>query len=107
MRLHEGRCIRNPGRTCGFCDKAGFETHPIPELVTAAAGGGVYAELRKLTENCPACLLAGIVNRHAQFPDERDSGHLFNFKAEVERFTNEQREHDERIAEFGTYYSVP
>ncbi len=103
MKLHEGRCIRNPNRTCGFCYAAGLETHSIPELVKAAAGDLNYTELRELTSSCPACMLCGIVNRRHQYPEEINYAHDFDFKLEVERFQNEQRDNDERLAQLQTY----
>lgn len=86
--MHERHCIRNPDRGCRMCKHAtGDEKcvpEPMPTLMEAFRTGGL-AELRKVAEGCPACMLATIVQCR-----ERDGGAYdfenegnFDYKTEV------------------------
>ena len=59
MEKHESRCLKNPNRKCGFCGKYG-NYHDVSKLVDILKKLGLEA-VRKEAENCPACILAAIV----------------------------------------------
>lgn len=90
MVKHEKRCVKNPDRECGMCRVShGGNNSEMAEL-TAAAGISL-ARLREVSDSCPACMLAGIVQ--ANLPDEHEC-HQFDFKAERDAFWKD-RGHDE------------
>jgi hypothetical protein len=97
MKKHESICTMNPHRVCGFCALLGDNLpHKSDILVAAALKGEFY--LRDVTENCPACILAGIrqsglLNKYYDRPDKFKSADedypwyvKFNFNAEKKVF---------------------
>lgn len=59
MEVHETHCTSNPARECRMCDAAELVTQSIPDLFAAFAIS--FTELVALAENCPACILAALV----------------------------------------------
>jgi len=91
MLKHENRCVRNPTRICGFCLHMEQEQQPMTGLMQTLADNGLPA-LQELTNHCPACILAAIVQ--GRF-NERPCGHdedqdpkwiEFDFRAAVKQF---------------------
>lgn len=91
MIKHESRCIKNPQRKCGFCERMEFAPVAMPELMKALGSGDVDA-LRQKSNGCPACMLAAIVQSKITEPDEDGYGPYIGFvyKEEVERFWKER-----------------
>lgn len=65
MKKHEERCTKNPKRVCGMCAMmdGDWTQRPIGELVEAIGDGSAagLARLQDISDGCPACMLAGIV----------------------------------------------
>lgn len=95
MTLHEGRCIKNPERTCGFCRTAEIPQVPIAGLITALESGDVDV-LRVVANGCPACMLSAIVQQRetSRDCDGWVSSQMFDYKTEVTKFW------DKRNADF-------
>lgn len=93
MALHEGRCIKNPLRTCGFCKTAKLDQKPIGDLIHAIRDDGL-TKLREVAQGCPACMLAGIV-QYREAPDGEDEWiptQDFDYRNEVTKFWEKQNE---------------
>lgn len=113
MVKHEKHCTMNPNRLCGLCEAAGNTPVPIPNLIAALTGHGDdwatgMTELRDLTDDCPACILAAIRQSHIQDPptglgsgewvDDVRSDLGFNYREEHQAFwsrVNEKNAFDE------------
>lgn len=71
MVKHERGCTKNPARVCGICPIiAGGEKNlrrPIIADLIAAAKTQDLKTLRAVADNCPACILAGIVQHNAPY----------------------------------------
>jgi hypothetical protein len=67
IRKHERGCTRNPNRECGICRKVEYEQQPTPALLAALEEGGVEA-VKKLAQDCPACVMAAIHALRAKEP---------------------------------------
>lgn len=93
MILHEGRCIKNPNRTCGFCKRMGHLPLSLEELRSETD----FSRLRVRTFNCPACLLAGLAGTSKAILTD------FDYKAEVQRLQDEQRQREEHAEMMATY----
>lgn len=108
MAKHESRCTMNPNRVCRMCTLFENLQHPITEIIAllpdpkkyrvveengaeyfgnglAEAVGTALPEVRKLVENCPACIMAGL--RQAGIPG--NITHEFDFKKESESWMND------------------
>jgi len=62
---HERGCTLNPNRVCGLHERMRERQPSMPELVNALEAHGEdwaagMKDLRDLSENCPACILAAI-----------------------------------------------
>ncbi len=78
MEAHESRCFRNPSRTCELC--AEIREHDMPEINASFACGDLV-KLREAAMNCPACIMAAII----QFTDGKDLNEVwvqFDYKKE-------------------------
>lgn len=106
---HERGCTANAGRICGLCAvnaeslNVASEQRPIAELVAClskAKDDFGMKELRALSSDCPACILAAIRQSGLQrfYADEEgtDPGVNFNFdfKKELQEFWNAQNERE-------------
>nr|WP_320132355.1 hypothetical protein [uncultured Holophaga sp.] len=123
MRRHEPSCTANPARVCRMCGSA----TPPPELVDILLRPGNALEdwkakmddLRRETDNCPACILAVIRQSRVQagmnepdeegYPDNSDmtwDGHTlgFDFRAEKKEALADL---DERRAEHYAHRTLP
>lgn len=87
---HEPRCIYNPGRSiCGWHDDK--QAVGAPYLLAPELKRTLDLDwLRGETDDCPACLLAVVVQADLTIAEREDLG--FDYKAEVERFRKEERE---------------
>lgn len=112
MEKHEKHCTKNPNRECGLCERIGESPRPIAELIAVVpklenfkreafllndypdydayekATLEALQELRKLTNNCPACILAAL----RQSGNTALSDRVFDFKAESLKFLDDTRE---------------
>jgi predicted RNA-binding Zn-ribbon protein involved in translation (DUF1610 family) len=81
---HETACIFNPARVCPLCAEAKLSQVPMPELLAVFDDWTKLAPLRALANNCPACILATIVQSRqaAHLSDEEDTWIEFNYKEE-------------------------
>jgi hypothetical protein len=89
MAKHEARCIKNPLRYCGFCEKGELHPAPLPELVAELVAHGDIEALKKAADGCPACVLSAIVQSKVQRkPEDGDDGNWiqFDYKKEVAEF---------------------
>jgi len=115
IKRHEAGCTANPNRVCGLCARIKIEQSPIAELISALKSGpdddyklGLLA-LRKLAENCPACILAAIRQSGVQRPpswdgeEDMDPGCSveFHFKDELAAWWKETNSAE---ADHGDYY---
>lgn len=110
---HERGCTANPNRECGMCGISGGVQRPIKELLAAIGWDGAESlkRLRKLTENCPACILAAIRQSGIDEPDQDPEGGLishegyidFNFKEESKSFWSDQNDAREESCEHNRY----
>lgn len=85
MLKHEKHCIRNPERACRMCEHGGTVTHPMPELIEALQNDGLKG-LKDLTEACPACMLAAIVQERQGENGGHGEGYDFDYKAACVEF---------------------
>lgn len=91
---HERGCCENPNRICGLCAHVGDVTQQPMDLLIAALRAGGLVELRSLAENCPACMLAAIIQ------DRRERGHkrgAMHDEEEYDRY-GEFKYREERLA---------
>lgn len=71
MESHESSCCKNPKRFCMFCHDFGLNPQPLEKLISLAdeipnkdAGQDVAIQaLRDAADECPACMLAAILQR--------------------------------------------
>ncbi len=102
---HERRCIKNPQRECGMCKHAGdVEQSPMVELMAALDNGGLEL-LTDTAEQCPACILAAIVqarirDKAAGVFDEETDYIEFDYKAASTAFLNDVNEAKNREDQF-------
>lgn len=102
---HERGCTANPDRICGLCGEVAeliggkSEQRPISELVAALSEDKPnwgFDELRRLANNCPACILAALRQtpiRHGMSTEDwwEWMGQFdFDFKKELDSFWQEQ-----------------
>lgn len=114
MKNHESACTLNPGRVCKMCKKMGhvgqpemptlLATLPTPpkpatemnrddETALRVLVEAAMPELRVLTNNCPACILAALRQKKIPVPIVES----FNFRKEVDAiFQDIAEEEDER-----------
>jgi hypothetical protein len=83
---HEKHCIRNPNRECGFCEAMDEKPKPFQELNDVWGSKGFDA-VRDAAHNCPACILAVIVqSRATEYGDCDEKAMQFRYKEEVAEF---------------------
>ncbi len=102
MLAHETICFSNPKRSCYLCENAGeplvqvadlLKLHPLPfhsdvndrEMDTRSATPEFVAALRKLVNDCPACMLA-VLKQGKIFAFD-----LFDYKKEKSDYESEKR----------------
>lgn len=79
---HESICFRNPNRKCFLCENA----QPISELKKhLSCGDPTFADLRKATGNCPACILATILQLVPKGQRVHGEDHWFEFDYKKEK----------------------
>ena len=94
MKRHEKNCTANPERGCGLCERLGGNPTPMTELIKVLGIGDNKGmdDLREITENCPACILAairqsGIMDSSSlEIEQESRSWAKFNYKDEHKSF---------------------
>lgn len=69
MYRHESVCFKNPNRECFLCGINGSSPPPPGEMIAALESGGLK-KLREITDNCPACILAGIIQNRIANPED-------------------------------------
>lgn len=68
---HEKHCTKNPARICRMCKASGGEQLPIEELaacINISLPDEGLQRLRNASGNCPACMLAGLLQCEAYKP---------------------------------------
>ena len=102
IRKHEERCTKNPNRICGMCKMLGRDQPKLQDLLDILPNPKEYEDneytgefmpyhsglaedvdkllpqLRKLTNNCPACIMAALRQKGIPIPLVRN----FNFANE-------------------------
>jgi hypothetical protein len=101
MQKHERGCTKNPNRHCLVCARIGQKQPPTENLVSMAkalspSDEGALRRYRDFCGGCPACMLAGV--RQA-YPCTFE----FDFKAEWDRYLQEQLDLEREAAERATY----
>jgi len=89
---HEKHCCKNPDRICRMCIASKGEQKPLAELVDcidASKDDYGMSRLREVSGNCPACMLAGVVNSTLHAPGCRRSEVPFSFKQECKAWWDE------------------
>lgn len=86
MVAHEARCFRNPERKCDVC--VGVCEHTQTELSAAFKGGGLPL-LREKANNCPACIIATLMQN---FDGDCDNWIEFDYKKEKAEWDKEKWE---------------
>jgi hypothetical protein len=87
MQKHEASCCRNPNRTCRMCAADGSIVQQDMQTLLAALANDGLEELTRVTGECPACILAAIMQDRMNNPitfDERGASREFvefDFKA--------------------------
>ncbi len=101
---HEKHCTMNPDRVCGLCSYIGIEQVPMNILINILASYEVSIEdrmhnLRNITNECPACILAAIRQSRICIYDEDDNptpDHIdFNFQQELKYFWEFYNDNDD------------
>ncbi len=99
IQKHERACTANPDRVCGICNHAKLAQHPIAQLlayIDPKKENCGLADLRKLTEDCPACILAAIrqsgICKWDGDPESQPPTIEYDFKAEMAAFWARQNE---------------
>lgn len=88
IRRHETTCIRNPLRVCPVCSDQHVSGALLPTketcatLVAAFRSGGLPA-LRIKANECPACMLSGIVQALGNRKPDEDDWVDFDYKKEM------------------------
>jgi hypothetical protein len=85
MIKHEASCAHNPNRKCRMCGHGELVQKPMPELIQALQDGGV-PKLREVSDGCPACMLAAIIQEGEGADPEDRTWHQFDFKEEAKGF---------------------
>jgi len=96
MRNHETGCTANPGRVCGMCRISGGLQIPMTELLGCIGKDGAESlkQLKAVTENCPACILAairvsGVNELDPENPMTTPNSYIvYDFKKESDSFWN-------------------
>jgi hypothetical protein len=94
MEKHESVCFQNPQRKCWGCEFHGdIETAPMPELIAALEKDGLPS-LRVAAHNCPACIMAALIQQGKSDPAGEKlpadvQPFAFNYKSEMEAFRSD------------------
>lgn len=86
---HEARCIYNPNRKCPFCSAMHDSPKPMDELIAALDAS--LDELRSVSQGCPTCMLAAIVQQKKRDGDDFEDVN-FDYKKEREEWYHENTE---------------
>ena len=68
---HEKHCTKNPERNCRMCTASGGQQEPIEDLIACidiSLPDEGLSRLRDLAGNCPACILAALLQCGAYRP---------------------------------------
>lgn len=89
MSKHEKSCCKNPDRVCRMCESAGIGGSSMTELIAALGDGDSLDELRRVSDGCPACMLAAIIQSGKQDKNDPETWIDFDFAKERGRFWDE------------------
>lgn len=104
MKSHELSCTMNPNRTCQahkyIEDQSQVPMDELVSVLTLDGTDGGLEELRKLTGNCPMCILAAIRQFRIKNKEAYDAVDFingtrefnFDFKAELSKFWQDQND---------------
>lgn len=84
---HERGCTLNPNRVCGLCARVNAEQKPIADLMAPLEDGNFDA-LKRLAEDCPACILAALRQYNKPRPSDEQFWNEWDFKAALAEFWN-------------------
>ena len=115
IRRHEERCTMNPNRDCGMCKTADNEQVDIKDVLAILPDPTEYIthddyfvtfhanfesdvekampKLRRLTGNCPACIMAALRQRGIPVPVVVS----FDFSSEIKLFWADINQENERL----------
>lgn len=97
MRQHEATCVHNPNRVCWACQEFELDPEPLAKLIEIAREIGHENQdigpLAKAAQDCPACMLAAIVQARKGVDPEDAVWVAFNYK---ERMQEQHQEKDLR-----------
>jgi hypothetical protein len=98
MRQHEATCVHNPNRVCWACQEFELDPDPLPKLIEIARQIRIenqdLSPLAKAAQDCPACMLAAIVQARKAVEPEDAVWVAFNYK---ERMQEQYQEKNERF----------
>lgn len=89
---HEAMCVYNPARVCPLCKEVGEAQRPLASILESLEKPDGLSRAREAANNCPACLLAAIVQSRRQLESlgelEKGDAHFsdFNYKEELDRW---------------------
>ena len=92
---HEKRCLRNPKRECGLCERNGIQQKTLEELVDLLdLGPETLAE-----QTCPMCALAACmeVNKQNGWGSRSEEAWSFDYQRAMKRFDEIHHPKEEEI----------
>lgn len=98
-RDHEARCVQNPERVCGFCERHTIVQQPLFVLIALLDREGLDIDkLRFAAHECPMCMLAAVmaVNKKEGWRRSSEDFWYFDYAKELRLF-------DERRGGDGTF----
>lgn len=91
MVKHEIICVYNPTRQCPLCWDLQLPSKPMPVLIEAIQTS--MAKLREVSEGCPACILAAIIQSRDPYASKEENWVDFDYKKELANW-HQQTRHD-------------
>lgn len=94
---HEKKCVKNPDRTCGMCERYELGQRTADEILNslniAARLSGIEWDydvegLRDMARGCPMCMLAVtmLLNKRFGFGLKHEDAYIFSYHEEMGRF---------------------
>jgi hypothetical protein len=92
---HEGVCVQNHDRVCGFCERHEIVQQPLFVLIALLDSDGLDIDkLRYAAHECPMCMLAAVmaVNKKENWKRGHEEYIEFDYRAEMKRFDEKYEE---------------
>lgn len=86
---HEKRCIQNPSRVCGMCERNDINQAPLEVLKSVVEDSGYDIDaLRQASLGCPMCMLAVVMaeNKAMGFSRRSEEWWYFDYAEEMKIF---------------------